>query len=266
MRKDIILVSNASMNLYPGNKVGDFKVQLPTPQHFDSSYRVAVTRVSFTKSYFNYDFKPGERMIRAVHADSKNNYNPTPEHLNKCILSVAPLPGYYTPETFVEMLNLTIQDLLIKGDHEIKTYPEYSISNGYLMVVPGILKDKDGYETRWECGFDDYTTKVLGIEKLPIRPVFMMQGFTDLYLYSDLVFPTIVGDKTCELMCILDGQTDKPYGTHCTETYDQPWYLPLARNNFQTIHVYLRNDAGQELPFKFGRLNLRLSFRKEDEL
>lgn len=124
----------------------------------------------------------------------------------------------------------------------------------------------EGYERRCELSFDPITKAILGMDKDPKRPVFLNQSFTDLYVYSDLVYPTIVGDQTCELLCVLDGQTDIAYGSHCSEVLDDPWYLPLAKNNFQTIHIYLRTDTGRAPRFRFGRVNLGLSFRKDNDL
>lgn len=266
MRKDIVLVSNASMDVYPDNKLSDFKVRLPQPLYFDSSYRVAVTRISFTKSFFNYDYGAQEVSLQIMNSDSKKPYQPSPAGAAKSILVATPLPGYYTPESFVDMLNLCLEDLHIHGDDEEVSHPKYSLSNGYLTCDPGKYMTSEGYERRWELSFDPITKAILGMDKDPQRPVFLNQSFTDLYVYSDLVYPTIVGDQTCELLCMLDGQTDMPYGSHCSEVFDDPWYLPLAKNNFQTIHVYLKTDAGKAPRFKFGRVNLRLSFRKENDL
>lgn len=265
MRQDIVLISNASMNIYPNNKLSDFRVRLPQPVALDPSYRVAITRISFTKSYFNFDHVTSDRKFWIIMSDTKEEYRPDQRSLAWCTVYGYLLPGYYSPETFVEMMNICMTDLKIDGTHKKKTDPKYSLKNGYLEVEPGIMTDSEGHEIRYEVNFDPETRKVLGVEASR-RPVFLNQGWTDLYVYSDLVYPTVVGDQACELMTILDGQTEKPFGAHCCEVFEEPWYHPLAKLNFQDIHIYIRNDNGIAPNFKFGRVNLRLSFRKQDDI
>ena len=265
MRQDIVLVSNASMDLYPDNRLSNFRVRLPQPLAFDPSYKVAITRISFTKSYFNYDHRRGERKFWLILSDNRDRYEPDKESLSKCRIEGYPLSGYFTPATFVDMINVTAVDLLIAGTDQTMQAPKYSLKNGYLECRPGTFINAGGHEIKYELQFDPFTRALLGIENEGgehKRPVFLNQGWTDLYVYSDLVYPSIVGDQSCELMCIVDGQTEKNYGSHCVEVFEDPWYHPLAKTNFQDIHVYIRNDSGAAPNFKFGRVCLRLSFRK----
>ena len=218
MRQDVVLVSNASMDLYPNNKLSSFRVRLPQPLAFDPSYRVAITRISFTKSYFNYDHKRGERKYWLILSDNKDRYIPDKDSLSKCRIEGYPLSGYFTPSSFVDMINVTAIDLVIDGTDKTLKAPKYSLKNGYLECEPGTFTNANGHQIRYQLQFDPVTRALLGIENEDnLRPVFLNQGWTDLYVYSDLVYPSIVGDQACELMCIMDGQTEKPYGSHCVE-------------------------------------------------
>lgn len=264
MSQDIVLVSNASMDLFPWNNLSDFRVRLPQPVTLDQSYRVALTRISYTKSYFNYDVKGGFWVILS---DTKEKYVPDKESINKCKLECKLLPGYYTPQTFIDMINIQVSGVIIGGTDRKKSDPVFKLKNGFLFVEPGSFENASKNEIKWELLFDNKTNRFLGIDdKDPEkqRPVFMNQGLTDLFVYSDLVYPTIVGDSSCELLTILDGQTEKDFGAHCCEIFEDAWYHPLAKTSFQEIRIYIRTDTGEPPNFRFGRVNLRLSFKKDD--
>lgn len=267
MSFDIILVSNASMDVHPDNKLSDFRVRLPQPVDLDQDYRVAVTRISFTKSYFNYSlFGDKGGITWLIYSDSKELYKPDDDSVTKCSLNTDLKPGYYTPETFVEMINNSCKSIKIAGTDNKKTDPVYRVQNGYLTVEPGIFINFRGQEIRWQLKFGTSTGPMLGLDKDEnvVRPIFLNTGLTDLFVYSDLVYPTVVGDKSCDLLTVCDGQTDKEYGTHCIEIFENPMYLKLAKTTFQEIRVYIRGDTGKAPHFRFGRVNLRLSFKKHD--
>lgn len=207
--------------------------------------------------------------MRVVLSDTKDYYDPDKESINKCSLEIKVLPGYYTPESFIEMLNVQATKIEIQGTDTKKADVVFKLKNGFLVVQPGTFVNAGGHETKFEVVFDNKTSSYLGIDNKEVdkqRPVFMNQGLTDLYVYSDLVYPTIVGDTTCELLTILDGQTEKDYGSHCCEVFEDPWFHQLAKTSFQEIRIYLRTDTGKAPHFRFGRVNLRLSFKKEDDV
>lgn len=265
MSQDIVLVSNASMDLYPENKLSDFRVRLPQTLTFDQSYRVGITRISFTKSYFNYEHPHTTRKYWIIISETKAPYDPDAISRTKCRVGGYAAAGYYTPETFVKMIDQCAKDTLITGTDKQKTQPSYSLKNDYLVVVPGIFINANGHEIKYQLDFDQYTRRYIGISdhETP-RPVFINQGFTDLYVYSDIVYPSIVGDQNCELLTIIDGQTAKPFGSHCSETFEDPWFHELARSSFSDVRVYIRTDNGEAPNFRFGRVSLRLSFKKQD--
>lgn len=269
MSLDIVLVSNSSMNLYPSNKLSDFSVRLPHPLTFDSSYRVAVTRVSFTKSYFNFNLNSGNgAYMYIIHTETGEKYvHDAKAQPQGAVYSCQIAAGHYSPEDFIAMINNQIERFIkIGGTDKHKTFCKYKLVNGFLECTPGIMENKEGLDVKWEMGFDKNVKQILGISTEDRRPVFLNSGLTDLLLYCDLCYPSIVGDRNCDLLAILDGQTEKPYGSHCTEIFEEPWFHRLAKTTFQTIRIYIRTDSGASPPFKFGRVNLRLTFRKGDAI
>lgn len=264
MSHDIVLVSNASMNIFPENKLSDFRVRLPQPITLDPEYRVALTRISWTKSFFNYEGGTAWIML----SDTKARMDPEEAVKKRSVLSCDLVAGFYNPESFIAMLNdqTKLKISLQGGGLQINEFVEYKLTNGYLVTKPGKIDAGQGIVYHYYLGFDKDTEAVLGIDKEDQRPVFLNQAVTDLYVYSDICYPSIVGDQTCELLTILDGQTEASYGSHCCEVWEQPWYHKLTKTSFQEIRIYIRTDTGKAPRFRFGRVCLRLSFKKEDDI
>ena len=197
-----------------------------------------------------------------IKSDTREPYVPPTEYAESSVLLVRLLPGYYTPETFVTMINKQAQTFKLPGGDKKDKKPKYLIDNGMLRLDPGLINKQDGSVIHWEASFDDVTRKMLGLIEGKQRPVFLNQGLTNLFLYSDLVYPSTVGDQSCEILEIMDGQTEKGFGQHCTEVYENMSYHALAKTSFQEIRVYIRDDNGRSPNFQFGRVILRLCFKR----
>lgn len=258
MTTSIVLISNASMDIFPDNKLSDFRVRLPYPMVLGHGYKVALTYISYTKSYFNYNVGGTATLMIS---DTRKKYEPDDLSKAGCVTRVSLRKGYYTPQSFIDMINTCIEDMKVTGTDTIESLPKYKLVNSFAGVDYGYLVNAGGHKIRIEMKFDDRTREYLGIGHS--RPVYMNQGKTDLFVYCDLVYPSIVGDQRSELLAIVDGQTDKPYGTHCSETFEDPWYHELAKTAFQDVRVYLRTDTGEAPHFNFGRVSVRLTFTKD---
>lgn len=91
-------------------------------------------------------------------------------------------------------------------------------------------------------------------------PMDYQLGFYNIYLYCDVVRYNIVGDTLAPLLRVV--QIRGKAGEYVSATYDPPYYKPLSKFRFDTIEVALRNDAGDRIPFKYGRVVATLHFRR----
>ncbi|GFT03104.1 uncharacterized protein TNCV_1361711 [Trichonephila clavipes] len=86
-------------------------------------------------------------------------------------------------------------------------------------------------------------------------------SFPIMYAYCDLVEPQTVGHTQAPLLKIIkvegkDGEK-KVVNAH----YTRPHYVPVIRQQFQTIEMILRLHSGDLVPFERGRVIAVLHFR-----
>ncbi|GFT16034.1 uncharacterized transposon-derived protein F54H12.3 [Trichonephila clavipes] len=84
-------------------------------------------------------------------------------------------------------------------------------------------------------------------------------SFPIMYAYCDLVEPQIVGHTQALLLKIIkvEGKDGEVVNAH----YTRPHYVPVIRQQFQTIEMILRLHSGDLVPFERGRVIAVLHFR-----
>jgi hypothetical protein len=85
-----------------------------------------------------------------------------------------------------------------------------------------------------------------------------------LYVYCDIASFTLVGDTKVPLLRVCD--TEGKYGQTIQRTFTHPHYVPLGRNEFETIEINIYNELGQPVPFEFGKAVVTLHFRRKNKL
>ena len=92
------------------------------------------------------------------------------------------------------------------------------------------------------------------------NPVNVNLGFNILYIYTDCVEQLIVGDVQAQLLqnvCV-NNFDSLPIQT---TSFESPHYIPLARRDFDTIEIKIRDETGRKVPFQFGQVVVKLHFR-----
>lgn len=84
-----------------------------------------------------------------------------------------------------------------------------------------------------------------------------------LYIYSDIVEYQIVGDTIAPLLQIV-ASTNTKTDSFIDKIYDSPHYIPVSRNNIESIEIDIRSDKGLPINFTSGRVVVKLSFRKKN--
>jgi hypothetical protein len=225
----VVLPSNASYDIYK-NKLSSFTVRLPTMLNLGPEWQVATVSISYPKSWFNI----GEGYTLATVTPQGGRYRAT-----------IPPGNYEHP-----------QDLIDEINRSTAAWPgsiRFKIDKQKLKIdnLPPSLK------------MSENLAQVLGyINNKSVRPIYLDQGLNSLYVYSDIVYPSIIGDTTGPLLRVVHVPSKTTFGQQVTEYFDPPYYYPLAHFNFQEITCYIRTDTGVPPPFRFGRVVITLHFKK----
>jgi len=91
-------------------------------------------------------------------------------------------------------------------------------------------------------------------------PPDMRGGVDSLYLYTNIVENQIVGNTLAPLLQIIPVSGE--HGEVIQKTIYSPHYVPVLTNKFSSIEVNLKNDQDDNLPFLFGKVVVKLHFRR----
>lgn len=84
------------------------------------------------------------------------------------------------------------------------------------------------------------------------------EGLNSLYVYSDVVAETLVGDVMAPLLRLVR----VGMGDRSNEIFTKPYYKPVARLNYETVRIYIKNEFGENIPFRSGEVSVTLHFRR----
>ena len=121
--------------------------------------------------------------------------------------------------------------------------------------------------------FKDILPSKFALYQLPIestRPC-SLEHLNCMYVYSDIAKSQLVGDTEGQLLGIVPIQAEpedvpRPGGSTVYYSFNPPYYIPLAKTEFETIDIELKTDWGADFPFATdanNRICCRLDFRKK---
>jgi len=211
--------------------------------------------------------------------------------INKTIPDITVINNTSTIQTSV-IEDTVIEQSPIKMTPELLTYNEpievldicatsncYSIQDIIEQIQKQITDSVFEYNevlkftTSKRIKFDEKIAAILGFSEFKIdqnedkldyiaqfKP-YMKHGQTEMFIYSDLVRPQMMGDHSAPLLATAVYEGDD--GRRNTITFRNPQYYNLARSNIESIQVYIRSESGENLPFTFGNFSAQLHFRRK---
>ncbi|KAI1298611.1 hypothetical protein HDE_04128 [Halotydeus destructor] len=87
-------------------------------------------------------------------------------------------------------------------------------------------------------------------------------GKRAIFVYSDLVKHSIVGDTYSQLLKLSMVPNGLEFGKQVIQRYEKPIYIPLQNSKCDSIEIQLRDDAGELIDFSEGQTYITLHFRK----
>jgi hypothetical protein len=297
----ITLPSNVKSNVeFSYNTVSSYKTKLQRKLNFnpDDDWRVGLAEISYTKSWFNLREKHqiilfdinGEPIYivpgrEPVTRDAKIIVVPSEEVTKDLTLANTRIkPGHYEDvQTLCNCINKKLE-LYVPVLDKTPSLKYDQISNRCTLKA-GIKNNRCffpylGEEVENILGLIDigdislYDKTLSNVKSSDLYKVFANEefkaprcaelnaGLHTLYIYSDIVEHNFVGDSFAQLLRLAEVPTDSKYGEQIVLRYDQPHYIPLQYHTFDTILVELKDDTGGNIHFEFGRVIIKLIFKK----
>lgn len=86
-------------------------------------------------------------------------------------------------------------------------------------------------------------------------------GLYSIFIYTNIIEPVLIGDSYAPLLrtVFIEGN----YGDLIQKIFTHPHYITINTENLKMIEISLRNDQGEFIPFEYGKVMIKLHFRKK---
>ena len=276
----VILPSNSSMDIYPDNKISNFKVHLANPLKLDSTkWEVGLSEIQFPHLWYN--IREGKNTIE------KEIHNLTLEEINYLY------PIDDTADVTTETAK-RIKLLSEKPDGvDITFRANITIPSGYYSSIEKLLEKLEEQDRRSirpiafkyeelsrcinvnipkQCKLffhDSDIAKCLGfkaqriVEEGDKKSDVMSSIETNkvVYIYTDIIQNQHVGQFKVPLLRVIP--VTSKYGEISCMQYDRPHFIPLSQADIHTIEINIKDDTGQFISFEAGRVLVTLVFRRK---
>ena len=250
----ITLPSNASMDLFPQNTCQDYTTQLASDLNLNGNFEVALKRLQYPYNWSGLEgddckVKFSYKSFKAKTPITEEIQIPEVDYTNVAELVSALITAIYTQTTDPHFQEIAFQ---LKGSRlwvSLKSGVKIEFSNR-VRIILGFVENPGWVSEASEINHffsNDYDVDIRG-------------GRHTLFVYSDIVEHSIVGDTIQPLL-----GTASIGGSPGNIVVYEPQILDwtsLRSNEIRTIRIYIRDEVGEVIPFKGGRVIVTLHLRK----
>lgn len=242
--------------------MANYVTAMPNNIILEEEYEVALVEMSYTYSWYNVP--SGEKLKFYDEKDS-------------LIAEIEMKHGVYPSiEIIVEKINKDVAKRFETMTKPYHTWPHLHYDHIFRKVIelPGREKASDTYRIRFNMSgwmsnvlglpvFDRQTGKIIkGTEN---RHPNLNGGIQSIYVYTDIVAHSIVGDSLSQVLRVVDGPQKENFGEEVVARYVKPYYMPVQSKEFQKIEILLKDNLGELIRFNYGSVFIVLHFRKRTD-
>jgi hypothetical protein len=245
----ITLPSDSSSQYYPENTTACFKTKLSDRIDLDGEYEVGLAQLNYPHSWFNFNNKNEKYYM---------SYEPDDE--SEPVLCIFASGQFSNAKIMARVLS----DSMSIGDINGAAFIWDPWKRKMVMTITNTRGSFRMSEALAEfLGYDGTQSYIVG-NHIAERTFDLNRNLRLLYLYSDIVSYSLVGDTKAPLIraCFTEGE----FGEMIQTTFTHPHYVPLSRTNFETIEININNELGKPMPFEFGKSVVTLHFRRKNKL
>ena len=232
--------SDNCSDIFPDNKISNFRVRLPRPVFLNETWRVGLADVTFSNSRYTFD---RAQLIEAYSDD---------EELSFEVWIGAAL--YDSIEELILEINTQIE-LTIVTDK----IPKVAYKDGVVSVENGNFNSLAGKKAI-KLKFSNTLSAILGLDRWGIP--FLNAKQSIIYVYCSVVKQRVVGDVAVKLLRTVDPSKGKMFGRTVSQVFRNIYYCPIDTYDFSEIEIQLLDDTGREPVFNFGSFRVTLQFKQ----
>lgn len=283
----ITLPSNVG-HTFKKNSIANYTTKLASRLELHGEWEVGLVEMSYTVSWYNFPeiqdievkyWKNGPKSFSKTIKFPKGRYDKIDDilrALNSLMLEIRGEIKHVEVPSFV--VNSKNRKVSIKCGYDNSNRMIFPILSTELCTMLGIDRSKmiESFGTKlleYDLQLNTIAEDQRPIYKPPkpsdddryfdgIFPYEIAAGYHSLFVYSDIVKPSFVGDSYTQLLRLVQIPTDCKFGEQVLITYPNTYYVPLMTHDFETIEIHIKDDTGESIPFEFGRSIVVLHFRR----
>ena len=243
-----VLPSNASYQIFKNNKLHTYKVQIPKLPSTEGQWLVGLTEITYPSCW------PNIVQYEYVYIKWDNSEEPMHYPIES---------GFYSSIPFLlERIKyiLTLNKSGVEGKFHL--YYEEHINRVAISISQDAEFTVSFSNKLAAClGFESIEQYSSGYNRAPF-PADINDGFTALYVYSDIVQKRLVGDDMVPLLKVVPAEPMKRNQSHCWVKFQNVEYVPSIKTHVDTIEINIRRDNGEIVPFENGKVVVTLHFKR----
>ena len=249
----ISLPSNTKCDYFE-NKTSNFVIDLSEPITLKPGAKIALTEIIYPNSIMHV-FEP----MTEIHLSKKKGIKTG--HSNKMI----PGKNYRNIEQLIWAINVAIKSANMESTLRVNNRTglcEITVETEETIEIHKKLANILGFFVKVQ--FANVGNR-LALPRAYVSDVVPDINFLTfrLYIYSDIVYPTRVGDKNVRILGIIhcDTHLNSQY-THRTLPILN--YIHVIGNVLSKIEIKFTDTTGDPIHFQFGKVTIRLSLFQPD--
>lgn len=249
----LTLLSNSSIQYYPDNTTANFLTKLPKTIKLEGEWVVGLVEFHYPCSLYNV-----QEHENVVYVKKKVTLQNEELPVNVEYKSYIPATTYDDMDHFLSAFN---ENSLLKN----KVKFNYDRISKVIKVTSSHKDIVSVHATpilNLQLGFKPNTNLIqCQLGKFPANLYLGLPS--QLFIYSDIVQPQIVGDVMTSLVRIIPlDPTKYIYGAYKMHSFSPAHYIPVLRREFDTIEIDIRMHTGEKVPFQFGTSCVKLHFQR----
>lgn len=252
----LTLPSNTGQNTNPAS----FRITLPRKIQLTGEWEVALSELIYPHSWYN--IRAPDNIFYVLFKSDQEGIAPLPQ--SDITLRCSIPEGYYS----------NVNDLLKTMEARIKqqhpwvpdplpvkfTYDTILNRVQIDLVEPAIdIQPSKALTYMLGYGVDDFED-ISDEPGMAPHPPDMRAGVVSLYIYTDLVEHTIVGDTVAPLLRAVAIQSN--FGDIVDKVFQVSHYIPVLKKDFDTVEIEIKTDQNRLLEIQFGKTIVKLHFRR----
>ena len=232
--------SNNCKELFPDNKISNFRVRLPRSIHLNDTWRVGLADVTFSNSRYTFD-RP--QLIEVLAGGTDATFE----------VWIEPAL-YHSVSDLVDVINEQIELTVIT-----EKIPRVVYEDGRIKVENGSYLSLEG-EKPLTIRFSHTLNNILGILRWGIPYLNARQPI--VFVYCSIVKQRVVGDIAAKLLRTVDPSKGRKFGSVVSQVFRRIYFCSLDTHDFNEIEIQLLDDTGSEPLFKYGAFRVTLQFKQ----